>query len=79
MRTEFAWVIEHRLSPTSAPNYWAGNRWSTDHMRAVRFARKVDAEAVRNGFDDEYALGHRLAEHGWDIGEPLSPDQRDKA
>lgn len=65
MKTEFGWVIEHRLSPTHSPKYWAGNGWSTDHMKAIRFARKEDAERSRNGFDDEFALEHRVAEHGW--------------
>lgn len=67
--TDFAWVIEHRLSPTHSPYYWAGNGWSVEHMKAIRFARKEDAERTRAGFDDEFALEHRVAEHGWDNGD----------
>lgn len=72
---EVGWVIEHRLSPVHSPNYWAGNAWSTDHMRAIRYARKSDAEFSRNGFDDENALQHRVAEHAWDVRpRPLPAD-----
>ena len=45
---EFAWVIERGDSQPSAPTYWSGHddRWSQDHMDAVRFSRKQDAERV---------------------------------
>ena len=72
--TDFAWVIEHRLSPTHSPYYWAGNGWSVEHMKAIRFARKEDAERTRAGFDDEFALEHRVAEHGWDNGDGDDPN-----
>lgn len=67
--TEFAWVIEHRASAPSAPIYWAGNRWSPDHLEAIRFVRKVDAERTVKGWDDDDPLphegAHRICEHGW--------------
>lgn len=62
---ESGWVIEHRASPGHSPAYWAGNGWSVDNLMAIRFVRKIDAERARNGFDDEFALEHRVAEHGW--------------
>lgn len=67
MATEFAWVIEMGRSPVSAPEYWAGNRWSTDHADAIRFARKEDAERTAKGFDDDPApeADYRFCEHGW--------------
>lgn len=65
----FSWVIEHRRSPVSAPEYWAGNGWDSDHMRAIRYARKLDAERSAAGFDEDDPLPaetpHRIAEHGW--------------
>lgn len=63
------WVIEHRSSPSHTPNYWCGNGWSTDNLRAIRFARKVDAERSRDGFDEDDPLPneepHRVADHRW--------------
>ena len=66
---EYAWVIEHRRSQVSEPEYWAGNRWSKNHLDAIRFARQVDAERSRDGFDEDDPLPreqpHRVCEHGW--------------
>lgn len=66
---EFAWIIEHRSSQPCSPMYWAGNGWEADHMRAVRFARKLDAERTAAGFDEDDPLPHegphRICEHGW--------------
>ena len=62
---ESGWVIEHFSSPGYAPNYWAGNGWSTNNLEAVRFCRRIDAERTTKGFDDEFAMQHRIAEHGW--------------
>lgn len=39
------WVIEGQWSPTDSPDYWIGSSaWTTDHMRALRFARREDAQ-----------------------------------
>lgn len=66
---EIGWVIEHRRSPGYEPEYWAGNGWSKNNLRAIRFARKVDAERARDGFEEDDPLPdeqpHRVAEHGW--------------
>lgn len=66
---ESGWVIEHRRSPAYEPEYWAGNGWSKDNLRAIRFARQEDAENTRAGFDEDDPLPdeqpHRVAEHGW--------------
>lgn len=53
---ENGWVIEHRRSPAYEPSYWAGNGWSTDHLRAIRFARQIDAERTAAGFDEDDSL-----------------------
>ena len=64
---ESGWVIELGRSEVSAPEYWCGNGWSKDHMRAIRFARKIDAENTAKGWDDEPApeIPYRFCEHGW--------------
>ena len=67
--TEFAWVIEHRRSEVSAPEYWSGSGWSKNDLNAIRFARKVDAQNTALGFDEDDPLpnegSHRICEHGW--------------
>ncbi|MCK9994030.1 MAG: hypothetical protein Dbin4_02550 [Alphaproteobacteria bacterium] len=65
--SEFAWVIERGDSQSCDPTYWAGlsrldSKWSQDHMEAVRFARKQDAEKVACGLGHGY---HRVCAHGW--------------
>ena len=65
---DFAWVIERGDSRPSQPTYWAGiaathSTWSEDHMDAVRFSRKQDAEKVACGLGQGY---HRVCDHGWD-------------
>lgn len=66
-KEECGWVIELGRSSPSAPEYWCGNGWSTDHMRAVRFARQSDAENTSKGWDDDPApvKPYRIAEHIW--------------
>lgn len=60
---EFGWVIERGDSETCAPTYWAGpDRWSQDHMDAIRFSRKCDGERVACRIGQGY---HRVCEHGW--------------
>lgn len=66
---EYGWVIEHHRSPVHSPEYWVGNGWDRDHLRAIRFARKDDAQRSLDGFDEDDPLPgeqpHRIAEHGW--------------
>lgn len=67
---ETGWVIEHKNSEPCAPLYWAGNGWSREHMKAIRFARKEDAERTARGWDDDDPLPnepteHRYCEHAW--------------
>lgn len=62
---ETAFVIEVR---NGRPDYWyGGTTWGTEHTRAVRFARKSDAETViaaintdmgRSGDSEFIAVGH---------------------
>lgn len=60
---EAGWVIEHYDSQVSVPAYFACISWSTDNLRAVRFARKEDAQRMSNYlFPGE---PHRIADHMW--------------
>src|SRR6185312_3151035 len=60
---EFGWVIERGDSSPSSPTYWSGpDYWSQDHMDAVRFSRKQDAERVACRLHGGH---HRICEHGW--------------
>lgn len=76
---ETGWVIEFGESEPSRPAYWIGpsenpahwpfGMWSDNNLRAVRFARREDAEAVvaftkLHAHDDERAH-FRVADHGW--------------
>lgn len=60
---ETGWVIECGGGDALPLYYWAGlNRWSPDHLAAVRFARRVDAERVLSGI---VGLPARVLEHEW--------------
>lgn len=68
MTDEAAWVIEGAWSETSRPDYWVGSSaWSTDHMKALRFARKRDAQQAADLMLD--GINYRICEHVW-IGSP---------
>lgn len=59
-KQETAWVVELGGSEPSRPVYLAGPfKHSSDHMKAVRFARKEDAQ--------KFALkSDRVCEHVWE-------------
>ena len=63
---EGGWVIEHWRSEPSSPEYWTATGFDRDNLKAIRFARKEDAERVSNilggGFPEGY---HRIADHMW--------------
>lgn len=69
MAEESGWLIEAAESEPSRPLYWAGSfgderdRWTYDHLKALRMCRKEDAEAVSEGVLGGYAV--RICEHGW--------------
>lgn len=63
--TAFAWLIEAKGE--HGPVYWDGRDWSSNYMRAVRFARSVDAERIMINLPVEYRWpGMGPVEHGWD-------------
>ena len=68
---ESGWLIERADSSAAEPWYWAAGQrdaerssaWTQNHMEAIRFARKDDAEKVaRRLFKD---IEVRICEHGW--------------
>lgn len=60
---EVGWVIEREDSEPSRPMYYAGTKWEYDNLKAIRFARKEDAQAMsRYMFPGE---PHRIADHMW--------------
>ena len=66
MATETGWLIEFSQRVSSTPTYYGqtddGLGQITDHLKAVRFARKEDAEMVIAdiGWTEASAV-----EHGW--------------
>lgn len=64
---ETAWLIEH--GGHSIPTYWTGEswgRWSSDHKRACRFARREDAFKVSLALGDmPHDPPHKIVEHMW--------------
>lgn len=66
--THYAWLIEAGDGNRSAPVYWDGGDWSADHLRAVRFSRKIDAERSMINLPDGMRQRHVAAvEHGWQM------------
>ena len=62
--TESAWVIEGAWSSVATPDYWCGSSaWSSDHTKALRFARRADAEQAASLMLD--GLNVRVGEHVW--------------
>lgn len=72
---KYAWVIEHGLSTAGSPLYFNGfenvagvklARWVSNHQKAVRFQREIDARLVLPGLALDDEIVHRICEHGWD-------------
>lgn len=69
--TESGWVIERADSDAAEPKYWAAGQreaerssaWTSNHMEAIRFARKDDAEKVARRI--MRGVGVRICEHQW--------------
>lgn len=59
---ETGWVIEF----STPPFYWCGViRWTANHMDAIRFARKLDAERVLDTLSFDLRTKARVTEHSW--------------
>lgn len=62
MTDEFAWVIVTD-GEAGALVYFAGlGFWSAEHLSAIRFVRKIDAERMLVSLESPSA---RVEEHGW--------------
>ena len=64
---EVAWLIE---DGTPGGRYYGGvgehaGAWTTDHMRAIRYARREDAERAVMGLPNGWHLIGRAVEHMW--------------
>ncbi|MBI1213636.1 MAG: hypothetical protein GC190_19430 [Alphaproteobacteria bacterium] len=63
---EYGWLIEHGQSEPSRPRYWGGvHGWTYDNLKAVRFAREIDAQSQAEAMDDGAPDNYRIKEHGW--------------
>jgi hypothetical protein len=68
---ETGWLIERGDSDPAKPWYWAAGQrdaerssaWTQNHMQAIRFARKDDAEKVQRRLFKDIAV--RVAAHEW--------------
>lgn len=61
---ESGWVIELAASEPCSPQYWAGSSlWVPEHLKAIRFARKQDAQQAADFMLDGMKI--RICEHGW--------------
>lgn len=78
----YGWVIEGAWSHVQTPDYWVGSSaWSQDHTRALRFARKQDAEQAAAMMLDGIRV--RVCEHAWttntsrgERSQPAIPDSK---
>ena len=61
---EAGWLLERNITP-EGPEYLAVDAgcfsWTTDSLKALRLARREDADALAEIIDD----CHRVAEHQW--------------
>lgn len=62
---EYGWIIESWRSEPSRPAYWTGSGWDFDNLRALRFAREIDAVKARTMLPGLRPQDHRVIEHGW--------------
>lgn len=70
---QFAWVLERDDSPVSEPHYWAAGQidptrssaWTFNHMAAIRFARREDAQAVADRLMKKAGVNVRVCDHLW--------------
>lgn len=69
---ERGWLIEWPATPDAHPRWWHPTHgWTVDAARAIRYARKEDAEAaIRNG---RYVSTVCTTEHAWLAPSPSTP------
>jgi hypothetical protein len=73
VENESGWLIERADSSPAEPRYWAAGQreaerssaWTSNHMQAIRFARKEDAERVAARIMKDIDV--RICEHDWSV------------
>lgn len=73
MSDETGWVLERADSSASEPWYWAAGQidpsrssaWTQNHMAAIRFARRADAERVAKHLMRKVPIDVRICQHVW--------------
>lgn len=61
---EYGWVIEGGWTSIDKPDYWVGSSaWSEDPLRALRFARRQDAQQAADLM--LAGVNVRICEHEW--------------
>ena len=70
MASEIGWLIELKPNVATSPTWYGENEegvigWTRDHMLAVRFSRKDDAERI---IQCEGLTGAFACEHAWGGG-----------
>ena len=71
-RPETGWLIELVDDKHGLPEYWngrvtAGNAFTSNHLAAVRFARKFDATTVIEHIEYLSAYAMKAVEHQWGL------------
>lgn len=61
---EYGWVIEGGWTSINKPDYWVGSSaWSENPLRALRFARRQDAQQAADLM--LAGVNVRICEHEW--------------
>lgn len=62
--SDYAWVIEGGWTSINKPDYWVGSSaWSENPLRALRFARRQDAQQAADLM--LAGVNVRICEHEW--------------
>lgn len=80
---ERGWLLERADSDTASPWYWAAGQidpsrssaWTQNHMAAIRFARREDAQAVADRLMRKVPVAVRVCEHEWSPHQPADDSQ----
>lgn len=70
MATEFGWLVEDGTGRRYRTMDQMGTHWTEDAFKAIRFARRADAEMFAAGDEDAW----RIVEHVFTDGASFVPD-----
>ena len=72
----YAWVIENNTKHGIL--YWNGFDWYFDHMKAIRYSRRIDAQKTMYLLEPwAHSPNNTVAEHGWDDALEIIVDKKD--